>query len=177
MLEQETQEWWDKRASYQLALRKGYTGVNIDDGPSDTGGEEESGLNGGPKNQQDSDWLAELKVDVFFSGARPDHYYDATMGAYGYPKTGDLETKIWQAATEGTSEDQTTNKTIPQQRQLDAMYAFRKAYGLRKQRRQQLFTNKQFMMGNQPVIDNNYNNLMQNVKIDIQPIASTGANP
>jgi len=129
-------------------------------------------------NQQGTPFENELKVDALFGKVKYDPFADAATAAttadassveFGYPPTVQLQDYISKAALGGGSPGTTptTKDTIPAQRQLDLLEAFRKSRNNWMQRRQQLLTYRQLLWANHGAIDANFYKLSNGEPIDL----------
>ncbi len=133
-------------------------------------GGEKFDADGAYGNQQTTAFNDELKVDALFGKVKYDPFADVAVAApteFGYPPTVALQTYLTKAAIGNDLNRPTTNNTIPAQRQLDIMEAFRKSRNNWMQRRQQLQTYRQLINANHGAIDANFYKLTSGEMIDL----------
>ncbi len=122
------------------------------------------------QNQQGTAFSDELKVDALFGKVKYDPFADvsvATPTEFGYPPTVALQEYLIKGAIGNDLNRPTTNNTIPAQRQLDVLEAFRKSRNNWMQRRQQLYTYRQLINANHDAIDANLYKLTNGEMIDL----------
>jgi len=133
-------------------------------------GGETSDNDGAYQNQQGTPFADELKVDALFGKVLYDPFAEASTATptdFGYPPTVDLQAYLIKGAIGNDLNRPTTNNTIPAQRQLDILEAFRKSRNNWMQRRQQLYTYRQLINANHGAIDANFYKLTNGEMIDL----------
>lgn len=165
--------WKDVYNNERTAKNEAYVGATATTTPPLQIGGEPKDTDQLYDNQQGTPYSKELDVDVLFGKVLYDPFADAatataSAATFGYPDTTKVQAYILKAAlgsTDGTSP--TTADTIPAQRQLDILEAFRKSRNNWMQRRQQLYTYRQLINANHSATDANFYNLTDGKMIDL----------
>ena len=174
-LEGNTTAWQTYRDLSRAARAAAYTGV-YGSSPVTFSGSNHASLSTLVLNQASGGSAEELKIDELFANtnARLDNYYSVSTGGistdapFGFPKTKDIEATIEanELSGGGTNIPGNAAAYMAQQRQMDILESFRKAYRQRIQKKQQLLTHKQFLETWVTQVDADFYNLLLNVRIN-----------